>query len=168
MAGFNKDIYIGLGSNLNQPHIQIKKALRALNNSRFIDLQDYSSYYITAPMGYDDQPYFINAVAKIQSKLKPLALLRLLQSIEARQYRKRTSNQNAPRTLDLDILIHGNLQCSTSKLTIPHPRMLERRFVLEPLLEIAPAVMIPGLGHVANYFPFVIQQQCQRSERILL
>ncbi len=168
MAMPSDDIYIGLGSNLDRPELQITKALKFLANSNYVSLDDHSSFYITAPIGYDDQPYFINAVAKLQTKLKPLYLLRLLQSIENKQFRKRSSNQNAPRTLDLDILIYGRLQCITDTLSIPHPRMLERRFVLEPLLEIASNLIIPGRGYAANYFTQVADQECQRSEQILL
>ena len=131
-------------------------------------MDDYSSFYITAPVGYDEQPNFVNAVARLQTQLKPLYLLRLLQSIENKQFRKRCSNQNAPRTLDLDILIYGKLQCSTDKLLIPHPRMLERRFVLDPLLEIEPNVIIPGKGFAAQYYAQVTHQECQRCEQILL
>ena len=168
MVWRNKGVYIGLGSNLNRPGLQIKKALIHLKNTNGLTLLDWSSLYLTAPVGYDDQPYFLNAVAKFHSKLSPLALLRQLQFVENKQLRKRTSNQNSPRTIDLDILLYGDCICSTENLIIPHPRMLERRFVLDPLLEISAKLIIPGSGAVVNYFSAVADQDCQRLERLLL
>ena len=168
MSALSKDVYIGLGSNLNRPDLQIKKALLNLKNNKHTSLLDWSSLYKSAPVGYDDQPDFLNAVARLKTRLKPLVLLRQLQFIENKQLRKRTSNQNSPRTIDLDILIYDDLVCVTEKLIIPHPRMLQRRFVLEPLLEISPDAVIPGSGLAADYFIAVADQDCRRSQQILL
>ena len=161
-------VFIGLGSNLHRPIIQIKKALRFLSGHRGVRLLAYSSIYETAPIGYDDQPKFINAVAKLTTNYSPHRLLDLLQKVEHLQHRKRTSNQNSPRTLDLDILLYGQFRCRTDRLILPHPRMHERRFVLQPLLELAPELVIPGKGPAVNFQSSVSSQGCQRKARILL
>ena len=160
-------VFIGLGSNLDRPVFQLKKALRFLACHRAIKLLACSSIYETAPIGYDDQPVFMNAVAKISTSYYPHRLLDLLQVIEIKQQRKRTSNQNSPRTLDLDILLYGQLKCRTDRLVLPHPRMLERRFVLQPLLELSPSQLIPGSGLAAKYLVSVSTQDCQRKASAL-
>ena len=148
--------------------MQLKKALIYLAHHRCITLLQCSSIYATAPVGYDNQPEFMNAVAKIKTNYRPHNLLDLLQSIETRQHRVRTANQNSPRTLDLDMLLYKQLKCHTERLILPHPRMLERRFVLQPLLEISPTQFIPGSGLAANYLASVSSQACQRKARLLL
>ena len=168
MAVHRPTIFIGLGSNLGQPLFQLKRALTRLRYHPAIKLLACSSVYETAPIGYDDQPAFMNAVAMISSTYRPHRLLDLLQSIESRQLRKRTSNQNSPRTLDLDILLYGQIRCETERLILPHPRLLERRFVLQPLLEISPTQSIPGKGFARAYLPAVLKQDCHRKARLLL
>jgi 2-amino-4-hydroxy-6-hydroxymethyldihydropteridine diphosphokinase len=108
-----------------------------------------SSLYRTAPVGYLDQPDFVNAVAEIETHLDPAALLDQLLLIEGRFGRER-STRNAPRTLDLDLLLHGNRSVTSPRLTLPHPRMAERAFVLVPLAEIAPDVAVGTLGTAAH------------------
>ncbi|MCD6055301.1 MAG: folK [Gammaproteobacteria bacterium] len=141
--------YIGLGSNLNNPQHQLEQAishLKALPESSFIKV---SSFYQTKPVGFLDQPDFINAVAAIDTTLDPFDLLKELQQIENKQGRMRTQ-RFGPRTLDLDILLYGNQSIHTDKLIIPHPELLLRQFVIRPLLEIAPAIKLPDGRCVAH------------------
>ena len=137
--------YIGLGSNLHSPERQLLAAFDALAASPGVRLTRRSSLYRTAPLGYADQPDFLNAVAEALTTLAPAELLDTLLAIELRHGRVREF-ANAPRTLDLDILIYGDLQFSDGRLVVPHPRAHQRAFVLLPLLEIAPDCVIPGRG----------------------
>ena len=129
--------YVGIGSNLGDPRAHVLKALRELDRLPHTRVVKKSSLYRTAPMGHSDQPDFINAVAQLETGLPAERLLAELQELEQRHGRKR-SFANAPRTLDLDILLFGNATLQTAVLSIPHPRMHERAFVLKPLLEIDP------------------------------
>ena len=129
--------YVGIGSNLDDPRAQVLKALAELDALPHTRVVKKSSLYRTAPLGYAEQPDFINAVARLETGLPAERLLDALQEIETRHGRKR-SFSNAPRSLDLDILLFGDLVLRTSSLEIPHPRMHERAFVLKPLLEISP------------------------------
>lgn len=108
-----------------------------------------SSLYRTAPVGYADQPAFVNAVAQVDTALQPKALLRALLDLEQLHGRRR-SVPNAPRTLDLDLLLYGDSVIADAELTLPHPRMHERAFVLAPLAEIAADEVVPGRGRVAE------------------
>lgn len=108
-----------------------------------------SSLYRTAPVGYADQPAFVNAVAQVDTALSPKSLLRALLDLERRHGRRR-SVPNAPRTLDLDLLLYGDRVLLDAELTLPHPRMHERAFVLAPLAEIAADEVVPGRGRVAE------------------
>jgi len=141
---------IGLGANLNDPAAQVKYALTELDRLPGTRLIAHSSLYASAPVGYVDQPDFINAVARVETALAPRALLVALLDIEHRHGRER-SFRNAPRTLDLDLLLYGNAHFHEDGLTLPHPRMCERGFVLLPLLEIAPDAVIPGRGPAAEW-----------------
>lgn len=136
---------VGLGANLNDPAAQVEYALTELDRLPDTRLLARSALYASAPVGYVDQPDFINAVAQIETGLAPRALLAALLDIEQRHGRER-SFRNAPRTLDLDLLLYGNAHFHEDGLTLPHPRMTERAFVLRPLLEIAPNTVIPGFG----------------------
>lgn len=136
---------LGLGANLNDPATQIEYALAELDRLPDSRLIARSALYASAPVGYVDQPDFINAVAQIETRLAPRALLNALLDIEHRHGRER-SFRNAPRTLDLDLLLYGNAHFHEEGLTLPHPRMTQRAFVLRPLLEIAPDMVIPGFG----------------------
>jgi len=129
--------YVGVGSNLEDPESQVRRAFDDLGRIRNTHLKSRSSLYRSAPIGYADQPDFINAVAALETTLSPQELLAELQDIERRHGRER-SFKNAPRTLDLDLLLYGEKKISTESLVLPHPRMHERAFVLRPLLEIAP------------------------------
>ncbi len=154
--------YVGLGSNLSGPEGQIRAALDALARLPRTRVTACSSLYRTAPIGRLDQPDFVNAVARLETGLSARELLQGLLEVEARQGRVR-STPNAPRTLDLDLLLWGEAVISEPGLEVPHPRMHERAFVLQPLAEIAPAARVPGHGPVAE---LVAQVSAQRVERI--
>lgn len=137
--------YIALGSNLQSPEFQINKAFDELDAMPLSRVIKKSSLYSTAPVGYEDQPDFINAVVEIETKLDAEKLLMYLLAIENLHGRRRPF-PNAPRQLDLDLLLYDNLQMETPDLTIPHPRMHTRGFVLLPLAEIAPDLKLPSIG----------------------
>ena len=141
--------YVGLGANVENPVSQVTAALAALAALPQTRLAAQSSLYRTAPVGYAGQPDFINAVAALETGLGPREMLDALLAIEAGHGRVRTF-PNAPRTLDLDVLLYGEVQINEDGLTIPHPRMHERAFVLVPLAEIAPRALVPGRGAVGE------------------
>ena len=134
------------------------KGLARLPQSR---LAARSSLYTSAPVGYAAQPDFINAVAALETRLSPRALLEAMLGIEHHHGRNRTF-RNAPRTLDLDLLLYGEAHFHEENLTLPHPRMHERAFVLLPLLEIAPGLVIPGQGSAAALLNLYGEQSVQR------
>ncbi|HAV10828.1 MAG TPA: 2-amino-4-hydroxy-6-hydroxymethyldihydropteridine diphosphokinase [Dehalococcoidia bacterium] len=134
---------LGLGSNLGDRVTNIKKALEML--SEYIIMQQVSSLYETDPVGYIDQPKFINVVCRISTELGPEQLLIMTKAIETTMGRK-ASFRNAPRIIDIDILLFDDITLNSSDLVIPHPRLHERAFVLVPLAEIAPDVIHPVLG----------------------
>lgn len=154
--------HIGLGANLADPESQVRAALDELASTSGIVLERRSSLYRTAPIGYDDQPDFINAVARVRTSLQPQALLDALLGIEQKHGRVRDF-QNAPRTLDLDVLLYEDRLISTDTLNVPHPRAHLRAFVLLPLLEVSPDVVIPGIGPARD---FLAQVQDQAISRI--
>ncbi len=141
---------IGLGANLDDPAMQVERALAELDRLPGTRLLARSSLYASAPVGHVDQPDFINAVAQVETRLAPRALLDALLDIEHRHGRER-SFRNAPRTLDLDLLLYGTAHFHEDGLSLPHPRMHERGFVLLPLREIAPDTLIPGRGRAADW-----------------
>ncbi|MCY3803430.1 MAG: 2-amino-4-hydroxy-6-hydroxymethyldihydropteridine diphosphokinase [Gammaproteobacteria bacterium] len=138
--------YIGLGSNLESPEKQLPRAMQTLQQLPDIQLLRSSSLYRSQPMGMAGQPDFVNAVAKISTDLYPMELLAILQEIEQQHQRVRTEERWGPRTLDLDILLYGDLQMHTKELQIPHPGISDREFVLIPLQEIEGDLVIPGKG----------------------
>ena len=140
---------IALGANLGDAAASVRdamQALAALPDTRWLA---GSPLYRTAPVGYADQPDFVNAVALVETGLTPQELLAALQKLEEQGGRVR-SFRNAPRTLDLDLLVYGEVEMDTTELTLPHPRMHERTFVLMPLADVAPDLLIPGCGRVAD------------------
>jgi len=157
--------FIGLGSNLAHPRRQLARALARLNATNGVRLVAVSPSYVTAPIGGIAQPDFVNAVALVETTLPPRALLARLQAIERRQQRRRdvATPRNAPRTLDLDLLLYGARRMRSAQLTVPHPRMHERAFVLRPLTDIAPAIRIPGRGAARRFLPGVRAQRIQRT-----
>ena len=128
---------MGLGSNLGARKTNIRRALKLLREK--VAIIKVSSFYLTKPVGYADQPDFINAAAEIKTALSPLRLLRLLKSIEKKIGRQKTF-RNGPRVIDIDILLYEGRAIRTKQLTIPHPQIDRRDFVLRPLREIAPTL----------------------------
>jgi 2-amino-4-hydroxy-6-hydroxymethyldihydropteridine diphosphokinase len=155
--------YVGIGSNLDQPRSHVLLAFEDLGRIPDTGVVKRSSLYRSGPVGYADQPDFVNAVAEIQTSLPASRLLAELKDIEVRHGRRR-SFRNAPRTLDLDILLYGELTMTLAHLTLPHPRMHERAFVLKPLYEIAPHASIPGVGTVKDCLEKTAEQIAERIE----
>lgn len=136
--------YIGLGGNVGDVMSSMQKALAFLQENPCVEVSDISSVYETPPWGYEDQPRFLNACAKLETSLTPIELLGLLLETEKKLNRIR-SERWGPRTLDLDILLYADVVVETEALTIPHPRMGERAFVLVPLAEMVPDMMLNNL-----------------------
>jgi 2-amino-4-hydroxy-6-hydroxymethyldihydropteridine diphosphokinase len=155
--------YVGLGANLDDPARHVRGALDELAALPRTRLLRRSSLYRSAPVGYAAQPEFVNAVAALETALDPEALLAELQAIEARHGRRR-SFRDAPRTLDLDLLLYDDAVRSTAALTLPHPRMHERAFVLAPLVEIAPEVAVPGRGPARELLAACAAQRVERRD----
>src|SRR5512144_1044566 len=157
--------FVGLGSNLAHPRRQLAKALGRLASTRGVRLLTVSPSYVTAPIGGPAQSDYVNAVAKIATSLSPRALLERLHALERRQQRRRDPHapRNAPRTLDLDLLLYGARRMQSPRLTVPHPRLHERAFVLRPLIDVAPAARIPGRGLARPYLAHVRGQRIKRT-----
>lgn len=143
--------YIGLGSNIKDPETQITSALAHIHQHPQISIQQCSHLYASAPMGPQDQPDYINAVCKITTGLTPIELLDFLQSIENAHGRERIGEKWGPRTLDLDILLFNNLAMDNARLTLPHYGMAQREFVLVPLFEIVPDLMMQDGKSIASW-----------------
>jgi 2-amino-4-hydroxy-6-hydroxymethyldihydropteridine diphosphokinase len=155
--------FVGLGANLGDPVAQVRAAIAAITRLPRTRLVARSSLYRTAPIGYVDQPDFVNAVVAVDTQLAAPALLAGLREIEAEHGRERPF-PNAPRTLDLDLLLYGEQALATAELIVPHPRMHERAFVLAPLLEIAPDARVPGHGSAAALLAALPDQGVRRGE----
>ena len=140
-------IYIALGSNLDEPSEQIYKGINSIDAIDDLSVTRISSLYKTKPIGKIDQPDFINAVIEVEGDISPENLHAALQAIETQAGRIRIE-LNEPRTLDLDILLIDDLIMKTKKLTVPHPRMHQRQFVIVPLFEINPKLNMPGIGPI--------------------
>jgi len=153
--------YVALGANLADPATQIRAALTALTELPQSQLQRASSLYRTAPVGVAHQPDFINAVAALETTLSPHDLLGALFTVEA-AFGRRRDYYHAPRTLDLDLLLYDGEVIDSPRLTLPHPRMHLRAFVIAPLLEIAPDCRIPGRGLASAWLPAVSMQAIER------
>lgn len=153
--------WIGLGANLGEAPAMLLRAFESLARLPQSRLLARSSLYRTAPIDAPGQPDYFNAVAMLETTLDPLRLLHELQTIENTNGRERLFH-NAPRTLDLDLLLHGGAHMDTPELVLPHPRMHERAFVLAPLEELDPDLEIPGHGRVARLRRFVADQRIER------
>lgn len=140
--------FVGLGSNLDDPERQIETALGALDALPSTRVVRRSRRYRTEPVGYADQPDFVNAVAELETALEPQALLHAMLALE-QAHRRVRGRRNGPRTLDLDLLLYDERELDEPGLVLPHPRMHERAFVLVPLHEIAPEANVPGRGRVS-------------------
>ncbi len=152
--------YIGIGSNLGDARANVEHAIARLGQLNDTRLVAQSSLFRTAPVeaGGDD---YVNAVARIDTQLTPERLLQELQAIE-QDFGRERPYRNAPRTLDLDILLYGTQTVSTPALQVPHPRMTQRAFVLIPLLQLAPFLTIPGQGPAHTFVPGVAGQSIQK------
>ena len=148
MSVTRRAAYVGLGSNLDQPATQIRRALAALAELPETRLFTTSRLYSNPPMGPQDQPDYVNAVAGLETALSARRLLECMQAIERAQGRIRGEQQWGPRTIDLDLLLYGDEVIVEPGLVVPHAGIAERAFVLVPLHEIAPAVAIPGYAAV--------------------
>ncbi|WP_300320747.1 2-amino-4-hydroxy-6-hydroxymethyldihydropteridine diphosphokinase [Accumulibacter sp.] len=153
--------FVALGANLAEPLAQIRAAGKALVDLPESRLLRVSSLYRTAPVGIRGQADFINAVAALETRLEPQPLLDALFAVE-RRFGRRREYHHAPRTLDLDLLLYDDWQVDSRRLSIPHPRMHLRAFVIAPLLEIAPLARIPGRGLAAAWLPAVSMQRIER------
>ena len=153
--------YIALGANLGAPVAPVLAAFGALANLNESRVVHTSSLYRTAPVGNTAQPEFINAVAALETTLAPEALLDALLEVEQRFGRIR-AEKNGPRTLDLDLLLYNDLELDLPRLTLPHPRLHLRAFVLLPLAEISPSLPLPKRGTVAAWLPAVANQGISR------
>ena len=152
--------FVGLGANLGDARATLQAALDALAALPGCRLLRTSSVWRSAPVDATG-PDFSNAVARLHTTLAPLALLDALQAIEQRFGRERPYH-HAPRTLDLDLLLYGSLQLHGPRLTVPHPRLHQRAFVLQPLLELDPALVVPGVGPLAHCLAATADQPVQR------
>jgi 2-amino-4-hydroxy-6-hydroxymethyldihydropteridine diphosphokinase len=142
--------YIGLGANLEDPPAQLRRALAAIAAEPGARLVAQSAFYRSAPLGPGAQPDYCNAVCAVDTSLDPDALLTRLHAIERAMGRARPPVRWAPRLIDLDLLHYDGAQCATPRITLPHPELHRRNFVLVPLAEIAPDLELPGLGIAAN------------------
>jgi 2-amino-4-hydroxy-6-hydroxymethyldihydropteridine diphosphokinase len=162
-----EEVYIALGSNVGDSITIVEQAITALDHIKGCRLSGRSSLYRSAAVGDIPQEDYINAVVKISTELQPLALLLELQAIEYAYYRRRDDEQRwAPRTLDLDIILFGNRSLNDSHLIIPHPEFANRRFVLEPMLEIDGDRFIPGYGsleYLARQAPALAMEKLPQS-----
>ena len=153
---------IGLGANLGDPAAQLRTAIAAIGRIADTRVLTVSSFYRTAPVGYLAQPEFVNAAVTVETTLAPRALLDALQAIEAAAGRERRF-KDAPRTLDLDILLYGDRVADEPGLTIPHPRLHERAFALAPLAEIEPEAIVPGHGRAADLLSRCTDQKIEKA-----
>lgn len=141
--------YVGIGSNLNDPAARVREAWGCLQQLAVTRAVCLSPLYSNPPMGPQDQPDYVNAVAGLLTQLEPQALLEALQGVEQRMGRQRTPGDRwGPRIIDLDLLLYSSHELSTARLTLPHPGISERNFVLFPLCDIAPDLQVPGQGRV--------------------
>ncbi|MBQ8706928.1 MAG: 2-amino-4-hydroxy-6-hydroxymethyldihydropteridine diphosphokinase [Succinivibrionaceae bacterium] len=152
--------YVALGSNLEDPVSQVRGALRELEDIPASRVLAVSGLYLTAPVGPQDQDDFVNAAAALETSLAPLELLEALQSIEQRHHRRRLRRWG-PRTLDLDLLLYGDLIIRHPRLAVPHPEMKKRAFVLLPLADVAPDLALPDGSRVRDLLSGVDASGCR-------
>lgn len=150
-------VFVGLGSNLAEPQQQLHSALASMAEIPHTKLLRSSSFYCSAPVGPGDQPDYVNSVAELDTDLAPLELLDRLQAIENAQGRERNIRWGA-RTLDLDILLFGRQRIDEPRLQVPHPRIAERNFVLQPLAELEPGLTLPSGESIS-----ALLEQCPQS-----
>jgi 2-amino-4-hydroxy-6-hydroxymethyldihydropteridine diphosphokinase len=142
--------YVGLGSNLGDRERTLRAAVDALGDDAAVEVLAVSTLRETEPVGVGEQPYFLNGAVELETTLTAPELLDHLLAVEQRFGRVRVPGEHGPRTLDLDLLLYGQGTIDEPGLTVPHPRLHERRFVLEPLAELAPGLVVPGRGDVES------------------
>ncbi len=145
-GGGTVNAYVGLGANLGDRERTIARALELLRAVPGTEVVAVSTLRETDPVGLEDQPRFVNGAVALRTSLEPRALLDELLAIERRLGRRREGPRFGPRTIDLDLLVYGDVEIDEPGLTVPHPRLHERRFALEPLAEVAPGLVVPGRG----------------------
>lgn len=158
--------WIGLGGNIGNSREVIKKTLIMLFENDSVTLDKASSFYKTAPVGFANQSDFTNAVVRVITRYNPIDLLNCLQDLETKLGRVRTKNQFGPRIIDLDILLYEEICINLPRLVIPHPRMKERLFVLEPLLEIEGNIVLPGNVSILDSISNCKNQSIERIGRL--
>jgi 2-amino-4-hydroxy-6-hydroxymethyldihydropteridine diphosphokinase len=141
--------YVGLGANLGRREANLKSALTLLGGEPGVEVVAVSSFRETEPVGFLDQPRFLNAAAAVETDLGPCELLECLLAVERALGRTREGRRFGPRTIDLDLLVYGDAVVREPGLEVPHPRLHERRFALEPLAELDPGLVVPGRGPVS-------------------
>jgi 2-amino-4-hydroxy-6-hydroxymethyldihydropteridine diphosphokinase len=157
--------YIGVGSNLDDPRSQVLRAISRLAELPTTRVVLTSPLYVSQPFGPVAQPDFVNAVVGVLTQLEPLALLAQLRSLEAALGRPEKRERWGPRVIDLDVLVYGRERRNDPELTLPHPGIVERNFVLYPLTDIAPDLDIPGLGRVTELKERVMSEGLRRDEQ---
>ena len=164
MAGPERIGYLGLGSNVGDSVGHLRAAVGLLE-ARGVEVEDVSSIYITEPVGEIlDQPDFLNAAVRVHTSLEPEELLDACKAVEAERGRSFAAPRHSPRPLDVDLLLLGNLELRTDRLTLPHPEVRSRRFVLVPLLELDPELTLPDGTRLADALPAL--PEGQRVERV--
>ena len=159
-----KTVYLSLGSNVGERERTLQSALDLLNASGVV-IKRISSVYETEPVDFREQRFFLNLAAEAETELFPMMLLDRIQKIELNLGRKRTRPAKGPRTIDIDILLYGNVRVQSARLTIPHPRMHERRFVLAPMCELEPDLRHPELrGTMCELLARVEGQEAHKVE----
>jgi 2-amino-4-hydroxy-6-hydroxymethyldihydropteridine diphosphokinase len=142
--------YVGVGANLGDRRATIERAVELLRGAPGVEVLAVSSLRETDPVGFEDQPRFLNGVVELETTLAPRALIDLLLGVERALGRTRDGPRFGPRAIDLDLLVYGDERVDEPGLTVPHPRLHERRFALEPLAELAPELEVPGRGSVSR------------------
>lgn len=142
--------WLGLGANLQQPLAQLNESIQRISHTPGVAVLQVSSFYKTPPWGDEDQPDFINAVVRIETSLAPIELLHHMQSIETDMGRVRKGRRWGPRLIDIDVLLYADQSIDSKELSLPHPRMHQRAFVLLPLCELEPEIEIPGRGRAGS------------------
>jgi 2-amino-4-hydroxy-6-hydroxymethyldihydropteridine diphosphokinase len=142
--------YVGLGANLGDRERTLREAVEALAAAEGVEVVAVSTVRETEPVGVGEQPLFLNGAVELGTTLTARELLEVLLAVEQRFGRVRAPGEHGPRTLDLDLLLYGDEVIEEPGLTVPHPRLHERRFVLEPLAELAPGLIVPGRGEVES------------------
>jgi 2-amino-4-hydroxy-6-hydroxymethyldihydropteridine diphosphokinase len=152
--------FIALGSNLDDPRAQVLRGFDALSRLPGTQVLARSRLYRSAPWGVTGQPEFVNAAAEVETGLSPRELLDALLGIERAAGRDRSGTRWGPRVLDLDLLLHGNIELDEPGLTLPHPHLHERAFVLLPLNDLAPGLEVPGRGRVRELLAHLDPADC--------